>query len=78
MPQIFGFPANENARYKRNELELIFIYIPFSYYKLVQSYVRLQPEYYFCISQFLTKNIDISGTIHLDHTQIVKILALFI
>ena len=26
MPQIFDVTANENARYKRNELELNFIY----------------------------------------------------
>ena len=36
MPQIFDVTANENARYKRNELELSFVM--YSYCKYIDFY----------------------------------------
>ena len=55
MPQIFDVIANENARYKRNELEFDFLcwnYILFNFYAgiIFSLLTRLRRTFYTCES----------------------------
>ena len=45
MPQIFDVIANENARYKRNELELSFLY------HIPSTVFALRTLFYYCVEQ---------------------------